>query len=334
MSLPEIYRPELRQARILRALVASSSLLFGLLGLLLFDGLGEAQECSADEDCPQAQFCLESTCINYSEPAFAPSGQLCKVGFICDPDADDLCAGFVCTNGILHMASRGPEICDDEQTMAFWQGVETKCGDSEKCSLADFKKLVISNEDFDGLIQGFETAFAIHFESGRPSQRDRGRHSKRWPLARDSYIEQLTPLIPVLEDASTVILISTASSSANGSAKNEELALRRLREARYLINEAAKRADINPDTLKLIDTNVGDELQRDEASYQHLALSNSIFADPERGKLFADLIKDFDAATAHQSKKRKKSLRAWRDAIVNQAVLVVSNPCKRPDEAE
>ncbi len=325
MTRHEIYLPERRQARLLQALALFSSCLMMLLGVLVFEAVGEARECLDDRDCTQGHVCLESACTPIIK-SIRP--RRCKVGYLCTDDSET-CEGLVCKNGILRRADLGPQVCEDKSVREFFASIEAKCDNSNECTQAEFKKLLIASEDFNRLLREFETSFALHFDSGQPSRRARQGKSPRWNTTRAHYIDQLVPLMRTLEGASSVILVGTASAQA-GNNKNDEIGLRRLQEARYLLNQAAKEAGITADTLSLKETNVGDEWQHDNTSYSDLSLSRSILWDSKREQLFADYLEDFEAATTGLSSRRQKRQRKWRDDVLNQAVFVIPNPCTAP----
>jgi len=327
MISPPLKRPEERQARLLRLLAASSSFLFVLLAFLVV--AADDGECASDHECARGSICLQRKCVGKQLHA-GPIGPRCKVGHSCD---NDDCEGLICKNGYLRRGSRGPKICENTEVASFFSNIETKCGNSDTCTKAEFKRLLISNGEFNRLLQESDTSFAIHFDSAKPEPFDRSGRSPAWNSTRAEYVRQLVPLMPGISDASSVILISTASKTRRKSSKSEELSLRRLQEARYLLQEAAKEAGLDTNDLRLTDTNVGEEWQRDEASYRLLSLSDSIFWDSDRGAMFEALIQDFDGATSGLSKRRKRSQKKWRDAVLNQAVFVIPNPCKQPSKS-
>jgi len=317
-------RPEQRQARLLSALIATSALLLGVLGALISHAFQSAPECSENSECGRGQ-CLDGICVmaRISPPTATPR---CVVGFPCNGEGCERHGEELsCVDG-RYRKILGPELCQRESVRSYLADIASRCGNADQCTPTALKDLVISNEEFDRLIQDFGTAFALHFDTGRPRSRDRSGTSPRWNEARNTYIDQLIPLVPTLEGAD-ILLIATASKTTKGSDKNEILAHRRLREVRHLLLEATKRAGGNPDTLRIKDTNLGDLWQRDEDGYKHLSLSRSIFWEPSRERAFTALIDDFDAATKGLNNRAKENQRAWSEQVMNQAVFVIPNPC-------
>lgn len=321
-------RPDERQARLLLILAASSSFLVVLLGFLIVPAGGS--ECAKDHECPRGSSCLERMCTPTRPHASAP-GPRCKIGRACEQDDD--CDELICRDGFLRRESHDPEICESSDVAKFISDIEAKCGNSDTCTPAEFKELLIRNDEFNRLLQESGTSFAIHFDENRPKKFDRGGGSPAWNTTRAEYTRQLAPLMKGISAATSVFLISTASKTRRGGRKSEELSLRRLQEARLLLQEAAKLAGIEKD-LRLIDANLGEEWQRDQASYKLLSLSESILWDPKRGVMFEELVEDIDAATSDNSKKERRRLREWRDAVLNQAVFVIPNPCKQPSKSQ
>ncbi len=315
---------EVRETRILAALFFLSAITLGLLGSLVIGAEREGVECVESQDCLEPdELCSDGICISVA----LPQRLSCRVNDRCDADCE-LGADLHCING-LYARIRGPEVCTDRQALDFLGAILSECGDIGQCTTEQLRDVVLGTEDFDRLIASFDSAFAVHFDYGRPRAWDRSGKSTTWKRRRAYYVGRIRSMVSVLtgpERAKTVLLIATSSATKRGSAKNDELALRRVNEVREMLNEAVdlERSEgagegAGEDFTRIKYTSLSDSWQLDEARYEAFKLHSSVLWDDRSERRFLGLMDD--PRGEHRALK-------WRDDIVNQTVYVIPIPCE------
>lgn len=316
-----------RESWLLTAMLPALCVALWLLGVLAWEARETPVECEGGDDCATGYYCAKQICI-----ADAPIGKTiakkptCRAGNTCpaddceQPEESDL----QCIEGHYSRVV-GAEVCRKKEAIDFIQKTVKKCGDASQCTAAQLKELVISTDDFDGLLREFDTVFAIHFDYGHPRSWEVKGRSPKWNKTRAHYVDSVAPLIPMLANAEVVLLVATASSTGVDDAdKNGEMALRRLLEARLVVEMAAKATKAgagSTDKLPIIkDANLSDAWQLNGDRYSLLSLKRSILWDKRDEERFLRVIDSHGEASTEQ--------REWAEETINQAVFVIPIPCR------
>ena len=318
-------RSRVRDTRILAALFLLSAVTLGLLGSLVTNAEREGIECVESRDClGPGQLCSDGICISIAAPELLS----CRVNDRCDADCE-LGGDLHCVNGLYARVS-GPKICTDQQALDFLGAILNECGDIGQCTTEQLRDVVLGTEDFDRLIANFDSAFAVHFDYGRPRAWDRSGKSTTWRRRRAYYVGRIRSRVSILtgpERAKTVLLIATSSATKRGSTRNDELALRRVNEVREMLNEAVgieraaedQGSGAGEDFTRIKYTSLSDSWQLDEARYEAFKLHSSVLWDGPSERRFLGLMD-----TAEGGARALK----WRDDVVNQTVYVIPIPCE------
>jgi len=319
-----------RESRLLVAILPTLCVALWLLGVLAWEARQTPVECLGYDDCSQGYSCRKSVCV--ADPHLGksvPKKPICRVGNPCPSDACVLpeSSDLQC---IEEHYSRvvGTEVCRKKETIDFIQKTVKKCGNASQCTATQMKDIVMETGDFDGLLREFDTAFAIHFDYGRPRVWEVKGRSPKWNSTRARYVDNIRPLIPMLVGAELVLLVATASSTnaADEKDKNGVMALRRLIETKDLIEEAARTRKESGggnavDKLPLIkDANLSDAWQLDGDRYSLISLKRSILWDKEDEERFLRII--------DSRGKAEKDQLEWAEETINQAVFVIPIPCR------
>jgi len=317
-----------RESRLLIAILPTLCVATWLLGVLAWQASQLPVECAASDECSRGYYCLKSVCVADAALGTSERKPACRAGNSC-PSGDCVLPQDSDLQCIDDHYSRivGAEVCRKKEAVDFIQEAVKKCGDASQCTPAQLKELVITTGDFDGLLREFDTVFAVHFDYGRPRSWEVRGMSPKWNKTRVHYVDNLRPLIPTLASAEVVLLVATASStSVDDNDKNGVMALRRLLEARHLIEEAA-RTTRGPDggnavdTLPIIkDANLSDAWPLDGDRYSLLSLKRSILWDKPNEDRFLRVIDSRGEVAPEQQ--------AWVEETINQAVFVIPIPCR------
>lgn len=317
-----------RESGLLVVMLSALCVALWLLGVLAWEAGQTPVECEGGGDCSEGYYCSKRVCIaDTSADEVLVRKPACRAGNPCPSEGCELPedSDLQCIEG-HYSRIVGAEVCRKKEALDFIQKTVRKCGNAKACTAAQLKEVVISTGDFDALLRQFDTVFAIHFDYGHPRKWEVKGRSPKWNKTRAHYIDNVRPLIPMLAKAEVVILVATASSTGvDDTGKNGVMALRRLLEARSVIEEAAKATEgagsSSTDKLPIIkDANLSDGWPLNGDRYSLLSLKRSILWDTKDEERFLRVIDSRGHAPTEQ--------REWVEETINQAVFVIPIPCR------
>lgn len=224
-----------------------------------------------------------------------------------------------CLDG-LWAKPRGIEKCAESDTDDLIVKVKESCGD-RSCKAADFKQLVLSDQNFGEIVNRFGSTHIIHFDKGTPP-RDFGHWSGTDSPERQHYIFRLRNALRDLRLAETILLIGTASPDRRAHA-NDDITYRRVGVAQDFVTRITEDVDILDDLSdKLRLVQLGDARQISASEYAELLKNNGTmiaWSDEAEARLSRAIEAGDDLSAAE---------RDFRDNTINQAVFVIPIPCK------
>ncbi len=314
-----------RESWLLVIMLPALSVALWLLGVLAWEAGQSPVECEGSGDCVEGYYCSNKVCIaDTSAGGGLAKKPACRAGNPCPAEGCELPedSDLQCIAGHYSRVVGG-DVCREQEAVDFMRRTVKKCGNAKECTAAQLREVVISTDDLDALLRQFDTVFAIHFDYGHPRRWEVKGRSPRWNRTRDHYIDSVRPLIPVLAKAEVVMLVATASSGGgDDTGKNGVMALRRLLEARYVIEEAAKATGSSgTDKLPIIkDANLSDAWPLNGERYSLLSLKRSILWETRDEERFLRIID----SRGHASRAQQE----WAEETINQAVFVIPIPCR------
>ena len=320
---------ELRMVRLLVAISAASSLVFGLIAfigfqLILFTLRCEppsTAECLDDVDCGDGQLCQNRRC------RASPSESICEVNDPCGADECSCEPPMACTAGIcVDPTPAAPAACDDPELQKVLARLQKECkGDLGTCKPGSLDKFAMKDKSFDTLISAFPDVITLHFDAGKPPLDDNA-----WPDARTRayYVQRLARSRDVLLAAKHIFIIARSSPHGN-TRRNGLYAQKRSIHTKEMLFAALDLgvADRDAFSAKFLDFVLGPRRKIDRGFFAQRYSNHFITWSKSSHNLLLKLIKSDEVLSEHDEQ--------WADDTINQVVLIVPILCElKPSAGE